>query len=231
MSSAEHAIEAITCKPRLRRHSFDADAETNAAAWRRGEPVPSTFYKVGKLIIPRRVLSRAVQEVDQFPDGRYGVDVHRTGEINWSTRAEHISPFLQAFLVTCAKRLRTFILQDTHEIAPDSNFFVTATASKYLYLPDEDGWHQDIPHRPLRRKYFVTAYGPTTRFAAGSYSASQFRREMFNGSIPESAVTEAPLRTITLHNEATTVHATPDPTHNGERRITVDCSFNPGRQL
>ena len=212
-------------------HSFDADALANLDAWRRGEAVPSTFYSVGRLVIPRRVLNRAITEVDQIRDFRQAVDVHRTGEVNWYRSPKDLSPFMQSFLITCARRLQAFVIQDTRATAPDANFFVTAAAGSYHYSPDEDDdWHQDIPHRPLGRKYFVTAHGPRTRFAAGSHSADQFDSEMFRGTIPENEITEAPLRTITLHNEATTVHAAPDRTHNGESRITVDCSFNPGIQ-
>lgn len=211
-------------------HSFDANARANLDAWRRGEAVPSTFYAVGRLVIPRRVLNRAIAEVDQIREFREAVDIHRTGEVNWGRPPEDISPFMQSFLITCARRLQAFVLQDTRTVAPNANFFVTAAAGPYWHSPDEDDWHQDIPHRPLGRKYFVTAHGSRTRFATGSHSADQFDREMFRGTILENEITEAPPRVITLHNEATTVHAAPDRTHMGESRITVDCSFNPGIQ-
>ncbi len=224
-SSRRKDIEAITCKPARKPHTFDADARANFDAWKQGEPVPSTFYRVGKLIVPQNILRQAAAETDQLP-GSCSVDIyHDDDEVRWANESKR-SPFLDSFLTICARRLRSFARKDLGD--PNARLFTTAFAGPYE-LHAEDDWHRDFPNKPFGKKYLVTVHGPGTLFAMGDFGQVQFESEMLSGTEPEHVI-EAPNNVITLHNESTAAHAAPPEAHNGEGRIFVASSWLYGRK-
>lgn len=194
------------------------------------DSVPSLHFPIGRLIVEPGVLAQAMTEIGQFPHSG-GIGNSTESGIQFDEEEIEPSPWLKDFLAVTVQKFGTVVDRYSHTHYPQREgriYIKSLTAGPYEYS-DENAWHRDSVEVEAEQIACVTSFGPTTRFANGSFyegdyddSAQGLFGELFTNVSCLTDTYSYPPGIISVHHGVFTVHSAPGRVHDGEARLFLD---------